>query len=178
MTNLDELHIALTQESNSYGGSLDYTHIGLRTFPAHFINHWLAPISSNLRALSIYSLEDNWGPFPGLFNFSTVSFPRLESLSLGYYTLAHNDSIDWISSIKTLRKLMLHNAMIATWIRIEPGNDTEWDPPMHDWIPTMLGHSEDNWPQWEYPGRWSMFLDRIADELPELKDFRFDEGSS
>ena len=68
--------------------------------------------------------------------------------------------------------------MIATWIRIEPGNDTEWDAPMHDCIPTMLGHSEDNWQRWEYPGRWSTFLNHIAGELPELKDFGFDEGSS
>ena len=93
ITNLDELHISLTQESNPYGGSLDYTHIEVRTLPAHFIGHWLAPLSSNLRALSIYSLEDNWCPFPGFFDFSTVSFPRLESLALEYYTLTHNDSI-------------------------------------------------------------------------------------
>ena len=93
ITNLDEIHISLTQESNPYGGSLDYTHIEVRTLPAHFIGHWLAPLSSNLRALSIYSLEDNWCPFPGFFDFSTVSFPRLESLALEYYTLTHNDSI-------------------------------------------------------------------------------------
>jgi hypothetical protein len=94
ITDLDELHISLTQEYNEHGLDHDYTRIGLRTFPSHSISSWLAPISCNLRELSIYSLNDNWGPFPGLFNFSSVSFPKLESLALGYYTLAHDDSID------------------------------------------------------------------------------------
>ena len=71
----------------------------------------------------------------------------MQSLALGHYTLAHNDSIDWILNIKTLNKLVPHSAVIATWIGIEPGNDTEWNPPMHDWIPSMLGDSEDDWAQ-------------------------------
>jgi hypothetical protein len=83
MTNLDVFHISLTQESSLYGGSGDYTQIELRTFPTYFINHWLAPISSNLRALCIYSLEENWGPFPGFWDFGTVSFPQLQHLALG-----------------------------------------------------------------------------------------------
>ncbi|CAG5181158.1 uncharacterized protein ALTATR162_LOCUS9622 [Alternaria atra] len=153
MTQLDELNISLNQKSNPYGGSGDYTHIELRAFPSYLINHWLAPISSNVRALSIYSLEDNWGRFPAFFDSSTVSFPQLQSLALWYYALGHNGSFDWILSIKTLNKFVPHNAVIATWIGIEPGNNTEWDPPMPDWIPSTLGDSENDCLKWEYPGR-------------------------
>jgi hypothetical protein len=38
--------------------------------------------------------------------------------------------------------------------------------------------SDDDWPQWEYNGKWSTVLDRLAAELPNLTDLRFDSGSS
>jgi hypothetical protein len=175
MANLEELHVSLTQEYNEHGPDHDYTHIELRTFPAHFISSWLAPISSNLCALSIYSLSENWGPFPGFFDFNNVSFPKLETLALGYYTLAHDDSIDWILRIKSLRRLILHNAMIASWIRIDTSNMDTWKPNTKDWVSMR---SDDDCPQWEYNGKWSTVLDRLAAELPNLSDLRFDSGSS
>jgi hypothetical protein len=177
MAQLDELHISLTQEYNEHGPDHDYSRVELQTFPAYFVSDWLQPISGNLKALSIYSRSDNWGPFPGYFDASGLSFPRLETLALGYYTLAHDNDMDWILSIKSLKKLILHNCMIASWLRFDPEIMPEWNVRTHDWTP-LSGEEDDDWPQFSYSGTWSMNLDRIASSLPNLTSFGFDQGSS
>ncbi|KAJ4357727.1 uncharacterized protein N0V89_002303 [Didymosphaeria variabile] len=176
MGQLDELHISLTQEYNEHGPDHDYTKIELQTFPAYFCSDWLKPISANLRALSIYSGTDKWGPFPGYFNPSGISFPKLETLALGYYTLAHDHDLDWIVSIKSLRKVILQNCMILSWIRIDPSHMGKWKVWTHDWT-ELLDEREDSWSKtFAYSGKWSHYLDRIAGALPNLVDFRFDQA--
>ncbi|KAK2597287.1 hypothetical protein N8I77_013147 [Diaporthe amygdali] len=176
MGQLEELHISITQEYNEHGPDHDYTRVELQTFPAHLISEWLQPISENLKALSIYHRTDNWGPFPGHFDPSGLSFPKLETLALGYYTLAHDNDIDWILAIKSLKKLILHNCMIASWIRIDSENMEEWKVRTHDWValPPSYEGSEDG--EFAYGGKWSQSLDRFAGSLPNLVDFRFDQG--
>lgn len=180
MGQLEELHISMVQEYNEHGPDHDYTRIELRTFPSYFCTHWLKPISANLKALSIYSVSENWGPFPGYFDLSGIAFPQLETLALGYYTLAHDNDIDWVLAIKSLRKLILHNCMIASYIRISSENLAEWKPPMHDW--TKLSHQEEDEDEadeyFAYYGKWSQHLDRISEALPNLVDFRFGYGNS
>lgn len=177
MGQLDELHLSLIQEYNEAGPDHDYTRVELQTFPAHLCSEWLRPISRNLKALSLYHKTDNWGPFPGYFNPSGISFPKLETLALGYYTLAHDSDIDWVLSIKSLRKLIMHNCMIASWIRIDEHNMAEWKAPTTNWtrLPDEGEYSYGE--QFSYGGRWSQFLDRIAGDLPNLVDFRFDRSS-
>lgn len=179
MGQLEELHISIIQEFNEAGPDHDYRRVELQTFPAHLCSEWLSPISGNLKALSIYHFTDNWGPFPGYFDPSGISFPKLETLALGYYTLAHDNDIDWILSIKSLRKLILHNCMIASWVRIETPNMAEWKVRTNDW--TRLPDDDQEYSfgdQFAYGGKWSQFLDRIAGGLPNLVDFRLDKGSS
>lgn len=192
MSQLEELHISLVQEYNEHGPDHDYTKIELQTFPTHFLGDWLKPISNNLKALSIYHKNENWGPFPGEpwlsipdlassdhslllghFDFSGIEFSKLETLALGYYTLAHDSDLDWIAGIKSLRKLVLHNCMIASYIRIDSDNMTTWKIPTQDWDPMPGDHGDRTF---KYGGRWSTYLDRIADGLPNLVDFRFDQG--
>lgn len=177
MGQLDELHLSLIQEYNEAGPDHDYTRVELQTFPAHLCSDWLRPISANLRALSIYHKTDNWGPFPGYFDPSGISFPKLETLALGYYTLAHDSDIDWVLSIKSLRKLILHNCMILSWIRIDEHNMAEWKAPTTNWarLPDEGEYSYGE--NFSYGGKWSQFLDRIAGDLPNLVDFRFDRSS-
>lgn len=111
---------------------------------------------------------------PGYFDFSGLSFPKLETLGLGYYTLAHNDDLDWILSITSLRKLILHNCMILSWIRIMSDSFGEWEVRTHDWERL---ESERDWDEiFSYNGKWSHYFDRIAQALPNLADFRFDRG--
>ncbi|KAF2999481.1 hypothetical protein E8E13_008521 [Curvularia kusanoi] len=182
MSQLDELHISLIHESNKHGPDHDYTREELQTFPAHLVSEWLAPISANLKVLSLYHSFDNWGPFPGYFDASSLSFPKLETLALGYYTLAHDNDIDWILNIKSLRKLILSNCMIASQMRIETENVEIWKPRTHDWTRTKRVYeefpdfefSDEGDELWDYDGTWSQNFDRIADALPNLVDFRFD----
>lgn len=176
MGQLDELHISMVQEFNEHGPDHDYTKIELQTFPAYLCSEWLAPIAGKLKALSLYHQTDNWGPFPGYFDPSSIAFPKLESLALGYYTLAHDNDIDWILAIKSLRKLILHNCMIASWIKMDSDSVATWKPRTDDW--TKM-EEEDSWAEcFTYSGTWSQNLDRIASDLPNLKDFRFDTADA
>ncbi|KAI3394591.1 hypothetical protein diail_2514 [Diaporthe ilicicola] len=178
MGRLEELHITITQEVNEHGPDHDYTRQELQTFPAHLCSDWLKPVSGNLKSLSIFHRTDNWGPFPGYFDPSGLSFPKLETLALGYYTLAHDNDIDWILAIKSLKKLILYNCMIASWIRIESSNTEEWQVRTHDWA-RLPDEDEDSWSdQFSYSGRWAQNFGRIAGSLPNLVDFRFDQASS
>lgn len=178
MGQLEELHISLTQEFNEHGPDHDYTKVELQTFPAYFCSAWLKPISANLKALSIYSRADNWGPFPGYFDPSGISFPKLETLALGYYTLAHDNDFDWVLAIKSLRKLILNNCMILSWMRIESNNMATWEVRTRDWT-KMPDAEDDGWGEdFAYAGNWSQRLDSIAGALPNLVDFRFGYGSS
>lgn len=179
MGQLEELHISMVQEYNEHGPDHDYDVIELQTFPAHLCSEWLKPISGNLRALSLYNKTDNWGPFPGYFpaSASGLSFPKLQTLALGYYTLAHDNDLDWVFGIKSLKKLILSNCMIASFIRISKENMVAWKVQRHNW--TALSNNEDNWcDDFKYPGKWSQFLDRVETNLPNLVDFRFDQASS
>jgi hypothetical protein len=178
MGQLEELHICMVQEYNEHGPDHDYTRIELQTFPAYFCAHWLKPIFTNLKALSIYSASDNWGPFPGYFDPSGIPFPKLERLALGYYTIAHDNDLDWILAIKSLRKLTLHNCMIASWIRIASENMAAWRVPTHDWTRLPDVRANDWCKGYAYSGKWSQHLDRIAEGLPNLVDFRFGYGSA
>jgi hypothetical protein len=177
MGELEELHLSITQEYNEHGPDHDYTKIELQTFPAHLCSDWLKPISANLRALSIYGRTDNWGPFPGYFDPSGISFPKLQTLALGYYTLAHDNDLDWVLAIKSLRKLILHNCMVASWMKIGIDEMGIWKVRTHDWT-RISENVEGSWAdEFAYAGKWSQFIDSIAGGLPNLVDFRFDGPS-
>jgi hypothetical protein len=68
--------------------------------------------------------------------------------------------------------------MIASWIRIGSENMAEWKVRTHDWT-RMSDAGESGWAQdFAYGGKWSQHLDRIAEDLPNLVDFRFGFGES
>ncbi|KAM7210229.1 hypothetical protein V8F06_014392 [Rhypophila decipiens] len=172
---LDELHIGMIQEYNEHGPDHDYNCVELQTFPGHLCSKWLAPVAANLRALSLYSATDNWGCFPGYFDPSDISFPKLETLSLGYYTLTYDDQLDWLFQHKSITKLVMHNCMIAPLLRISKENMTEWGVSTRDWEPVVTSRGEGDWcDTFRYHGTWSQFFDKIADGLPNLKEFCFD----
>ncbi|KAM7187805.1 hypothetical protein V8F33_011020 [Rhypophila sp. PSN 637] len=175
MQQLDELHIGMIQEYNEHGPDHDYNCVELQTFPGHLCSKWLAPVAPNLRALSLYSATDNWGCFPGYFDPSNISFPKLETLSLGYYTLTYDDQLDWLLQQKSLTKLVMHNCMIAPLMRISKENMSQWNTSTRDWEPIATNRGADDWcDTFRYRGTWSQFFDKIADGLPNLKEFCFD----
>jgi hypothetical protein len=177
MGQLEELHISMIQEYNDGAPDHDYTKIELQTFPAHLVKDWLKPIAGNLTALSIYHRNDNWGPFPGYFDARGIDFPKLNTLALGYYTLAHDNDLDWILAIKSLKKLILHNVMIASWLRIGDEEMSVWKVDTRDWTELPKRGARDWANGFAYGGKWSQFLDRMAADLPNLVDFRFDQAS-
>ncbi|KUI70791.1 hypothetical protein VM1G_06491 [Cytospora mali] len=174
MSQLEELHLQIVQEYNEPGPDHDYTRVELQTFPDYLVSDWLRPVSENLKALSIYSRSDNWGPFPGYFRPAGLCFPKLETLAMGYYTLAHDDDLGWVLGIKSLKKLVLHSCMVLSRARFDPHNMDEWKPRTDEWhdIPEEERDGGD-WPDYAYHGKWSEFFGRIADGLPNLVDFRF-----
>ncbi|KAK7738353.1 hypothetical protein SLS53_006164 [Cytospora paraplurivora] len=177
MGQLEELHLQFTQECNRAGPDHDYTRVELQTFPGHLISDWLEPVSGNLKALSIGSAGENWGPFPGHFRPSGLSFPKLKTLALTYYTLAHDDDLNWITGIKSLETLVLTNCMIASRIRIQTENVDEWKVCTDDWE-VLTGHPRMSlWPHFAYHGKWSDVFRRISSELPNLVHIRFHGGS-
>ncbi|KAK3682889.1 hypothetical protein B0T22DRAFT_296091 [Podospora appendiculata] len=175
MQQLEELHVGLVQEYNRHGPDHDYSCIELITFPPHFCSMWLQPIAPNLKALSLYSTTDNWGCFPGYFDPSAIVFPKLETLSLGYYTLAYDDQLDWLlNKCKSLTTLVLHNCMIVRHMSMEPRHLNLWNASTRGWQ-RVSPAEETSVAEHAYNGRWSDFFDKIAAALPNLREFRFDQ---
>ncbi|KAK3332698.1 hypothetical protein B0T19DRAFT_353718 [Cercophora scortea] len=174
MQQLEELHVGLIQEYNEHGPDGDYDEDELLTFPPHFCSKWLQPIAPNLKALSVYSKVDNWGCFPGYFDPSAIVFPKLETLSLGYYTIAHDDDLDWLlNNCKSLTTLVMHNCMIARCMLFDDSNIESWKVSTRDWQ-VVRRSDEYAHAEYMYNGRWSAFFDKIATALPNLREFRFD----
>ena len=179
MKQINELHVSITREDNQEAPDNDYEAIELRTFPPHFAASWLRPVSAHLRSLSIYH-RDNWGPLPGYWSFSELSFPKLEALALGYYTLAHDDDVAWILAMPSLRKLILQDCMIVSWIRLHPERSAEWGGVQTgDWVdfPYEAVEWEEDldieyW-SFRYNGTWGQVFEKLS-EMPLLVDFRFD----
>ncbi|KAK8065870.1 hypothetical protein PG997_012617 [Apiospora hydei] len=159
MGQLDELHIQMVQDCKRS--------LGTCVLP------WLFPIAASLKELSLYSRTDNWGPFPGYLDPSAISFPQLEKLSLGYYTIAYDDQLDWVLSIKSLKKLVMHRCMIVRRIRIAKENMEEWKTSTRDW--DLLNADPEEWcDAWAYHQRWSSLFEALAAGLPNLQAFAFD----
>lgn len=176
---LDELHISIARENNTSAPDHDFECPELLSFPPYFLSHWLHPIASSLRHLSLYH-RDNWGPFPARWDLDTLSFPKLETLSLGYYTLAYPSSTTFLLSLPSLRKLVLQNCMIASYLRFEPDSLPTWSLDTSSWVdfpfePLDEGEALVGYVSFQYAGTWAQVFDQLA-TLPLLEDFRFDYG--
>ena len=176
MGQLDELHIQMIQEYNVAGPDSDYDKIELQTFPPHLTSSWLAPIATNLKSLSLYAHTDNWGSFPGNYDFSKLCFPNLETLALGYYTIAYDDQLDWVMSIKSLKTLVLHRCMIVRHLKIY--GIQEWGTSTRGWQPLILADDPDvevnPEAHFSYHGTWSALFPKLTTALPNLQNFAFE----
>lgn len=173
MKGLDELHLQWTAEHSSSAPDHDYDVEELQTFPAHLSTEWLAPIANSLKALSLGTESDNWGPLPGYFAPVDLRFPNLKSLRLRYYTLAHDDQMDWVLAQKSLETLELQKCMIVS--RLQPYDFEHWKIPTHDWQSVPRPDEEDEaWANFRYDGTWAVVFDKITESLPNLVNFTFD----
>ncbi|KAF2270449.1 hypothetical protein CC78DRAFT_611351 [Lojkania enalia] len=82
-------------------------------------SHWLMPTQPQLTSLTLYC-DTYWGVWPYI-DLRGVHFPKLISLALGNWTIAHNWQIEWITSHgETLRELVLDDCPIAYALRMGP----------------------------------------------------------
>ncbi|KAK5952770.1 hypothetical protein OHC33_006363 [Knufia fluminis] len=178
MQDVQHLHLHICEEYNDGGPGDDVYCEERRTFMPYLQDHWLAAVASRLRSLTLYFV-DCWGPLPGHFSGSGLSFPSLETLTLGQCCLAHHDAFDWVLAQKSLKSLRLYNCMIASHLRLWDGNVTDWQVRTHDWIKYpkgVFGLDMDDNSVYHYPGTWKTVFDRIRSELPQLSEFRFNFG--
>lgn len=85
---------------------------------------WLKPVSSHLRHLTLYSYTCMWGLYPFVDFREVGTFPCLESLSLGNFTIAHDWQIEWIMSHgRTLKQLLLDDCPIITALKMKPDDN-------------------------------------------------------
>ncbi|TKX27123.1 hypothetical protein C1H76_0597 [Elsinoe australis] len=181
MEKLHGLHLQITYEYNVHGPDHDFEWEERQTFYPHLNEHWLRPIAGNLKRLSLYDVN-NWGLFPGQFDTTDLHFPQLEELSLGYYTIAYDDQINWILRCKDLKRLHLHNVQVLSHINIYNTNISTWSVKTDNWrrVPNPedpdepINTSEDGDSYFQYDIRWAHFFDRIANELPNLTEITFD----
>jgi len=175
MRDVQHLHLHIREEWNEHGPDQDIEREERRTFMPFLRDHWLAPIASQLKSLTI-SFPDCWGPLPGYFCGHGLHFPKLENLVLGRYCLAHGDSMDWVLRQESLKSLRLHNCMIASHLRVHRDWMSEWQVKKHDWtrLPSAaFGFEPEIDETYHYPGKWEDVFECIGKELRKLTDFRF-----
>lgn len=171
---LTALHLQICTEwdqENAY--SLDE----MSTFWPHLRSRWLEPLADQLDTLTLY-WDTRWGLFPPM-DIRDLHFPKLRSLLLGTYVFGLDEQLQWLLSHNTLRYLSLDTCVICSDWRVS--NDPQDELRMANAnIPVAVPFNpEAVYPEigseWEfkYALRWPAVFDRLASELPELRDFRF-----
>lgn len=176
---LDELHLRVAHEYNEGGPDHDIYCVELTTFEPFMHQHWLSPLENQLTTLTLY-FQDCWGVMPGTFDGHGLTFPRLQTLNLGNYTIAHHDQFDWVLAQTSLKSLRLDRCYIASHIRTEESSMHKWNTPTGDWerFPEYaFGFCRDeDEAVYHFPGTWKAIFDKVRTQLPDLTDFRFHFG--
>ena len=172
---LDELHLQVTHEYNEHGPDHDIYCIELVEFEPYMHEHWLLPLASQLTTLTL-SFRECWGVMPGVFDGHGLVFPRLKTLNLGYYTIAHHNQFDWVLAQTSLKHLRLDRCFIASHLRTEKDKVREWQIPTGDWekLPSgAFGFYFESDAVYRFSGTWKTIFDNVRTRLPNLMDFRF-----
>lgn len=175
LSSVDRLHLQICEEYNEHGPDNDINCEERRTFMPYLVDHWLMPVAAQLRTLTLF-FPDCWGPLPGYFDGSSLDFPVLQTLNLGRYCLAHDDSFDWVLRQKSLRTLRMYACAIASYFRLTTEDVSEWEVRTHDWtkVPDgSFGMESGDDEIYHYPGVWSKVLASIPSHLSQLENFRF-----
>lgn len=129
---------------------------------------WLRPVSPHLTHLTLYSYTTFWGLYPFVDFRQIETFPCLESLSLGNWTIAHDWQIDWILSHgPTLKQLLLDDCPIIAALKMA-GDDNmarlnfpDLQPQGDTWAPYFTLVSL----------RWYQIFGRFQSDLQRLEHF-------
>lgn len=175
MKDITELKLRVAEESNQHGPDHDIYCVERVEFEPYLHRAWLLPMADTLTSLTLY-FRECWGVMPGFFKGEGLVFPHLQTLGLGYYTIAHHDQLDWVLAQTSLRSLYLDKCSIASHLRVREEDMSKWAVQMYDWekFPQgAFGFDSDGDLSYHFPGTWEMAFDRMRTSLPHLVDFRF-----
>jgi hypothetical protein len=178
LSRLKELHLQIATESCDASPENIIQMEGChRMFNSDLLDRWLKPVQHQLARLTIYGTECLWGIYP-LCDLRDVHFPRLKSLSLGNFTIAHDWQIDWILSHgPTLEELILDDCPIITTLKFdEDMAKLNWPDlkPFRSGKDSWYG-SCDYWKDVDL--RWHHVFPRFQSGLPHLRRFAIGRGN-
>jgi hypothetical protein len=154
------------QVATEYDSAAPENSLGLAVdndFFAVLATFWLEPIREQLTHVTIYSAECLWGIYPRFD--CDVHFPKLKSLSLGNYTIAHNAQIKWILEHgDTLEELLLDDCPIIIAMRME------------EEMAVSIANFDDDCYFKLVDLRWHHVFPQFQSGLPHLKHFSIGHG--
>lgn len=123
LARVNKLHLSIATETDDDCPEDSINKRGCHEFfNEDLLTHWLGPVQSHLTHLSLFATECPWGFWP-LCDLRKTHLPRLRSLSLGNWIIAHDWQIDWIiSHAATLQELVLIDCPILSVAKM---NDRE-----------------------------------------------------
>jgi hypothetical protein len=164
---LTSLHLQIATEERKQR-ELDCAAIH-RGFTVDLPELWLSPMATHLTHLTLYCYSAMWGIYPFVDFRQVQTFPCLESLSFGNWTIAHDWQIDWIVSHgATLKQLLLDDCPIVVALRMAGDDDMAQlnfpglQPlPGEDWAPYFA----------LVPLRWREVFEKFRSNLHQLEHF-------
>ncbi|KAF3002145.1 hypothetical protein E8E14_003306 [Neopestalotiopsis sp. 37M] len=175
---LTALHLQVCTEWND-----DHAYLleEMSTFWPHLRSRWLEPLADQLDTLSLY-WDTRWGLFPAM-DMRGLHFPKLRSLLLGTYVFGLDEQLRWLLSHKTLRYLSLDACVICSDWRVSDPTEYYFQdelrmakanfPVAVPFDPKVAGTGLGSDWRFKYDLRWPAVFEQLANELPELRDFRF-----
>ena len=163
---LTGLHLQITTEQvEQHELDFEALHQG---FTIDLPELWLKPVLSHLTSLTLYSYTSMWGLYPFIDFREVGTFPCLESLCLGNFTIAHDWQIDWILSHgPTLKQLLLDDCPIITALRM-----TDEDDMVSKNFPGLQKENSGYCPYFKLISlRWHDVFDRFQSGLSQLQRF-------
>jgi hypothetical protein len=134
--------------------------------------YWLKPMATQLTHLTLYGTWCLWGIWPFTDLREIPTFTRLQSLSLGNFTIAHDWQIDWIISHgATLEELLLDDCPIITALMMDQEQVNANFPHLHLTTDNVGAQH-----LVEVDLRWHQVYGRFRAGLPHLRHFATGHG--
>lgn len=129
---------------------------------------WLEPVVLHLTHLTLYSYTCKWGLYPFVDFREIGTFPCLESLSLGNWTIAHDWQVDWILSHgSTINQLLLEDCTISPALAMADNDNMT-----HVNFPGLQPEGDDYCPYFAQVAiRWHHVFDQFRSYLHQLERF-------
>jgi hypothetical protein len=164
---LTSLHLQIaTEEREQHELDCAAIHQG---FTVDLPELWLNPTAPHLTHLTLYCYSAMWGLYPFVDFRQVQTFPCLESLSFGNWTIAHDWQIDWIVSHgATLKQLLLDDCPIVVALRMAGDDDM-----VQLNFPGLQPVPGDEWAPYFtlVPLRWHDVFERFRSSLHHLEHF-------